>query len=281
MLSPAWASFGGAFLKNGQDATPYSLGDAYVAYEGGIHSIFYNPAGLSSMNSQQFSSSYASVYDAAYQSLSYGSPALLGVLGFSVLYAGMGGIPDTTLDSNNRPIMDGMPFNYTAYSVLLAYSKTFNKLSLGMNLKYIKEDLKDENSSGVGMDVGAQLKVKPYLLFGACVKNLIAPQMSWSTGSNDSIEPAFALGCAMQMFAGRLAVNIDYDIERDLSGRYMLGLEYRPLSLLKLRGGLAEGKNLRFGLGLDISNFKLDLAYGQESEDYLENIYRLTLGFKL
>lgn len=277
LIQPAQAYYSASFMENGADARPYAMGEAFTAVSGGLNSIYYNPAGLSSLREMEFYTTSSSYLEVGYQSLGWGMPAFSGAASFSLLHAGMGGIPETNLDASGRPQLMGADFSYDAYALLFSYGRRLNRIALGGSLKVLKENLKDKSSQGMGVDVGAQMEMMKGWVWGASIKNLIAPPINWSTGASDAQELNLKLGTTYQTLADRLTLSLDYGVKKSSAGRYSLGAEYAALDLLKIRLGWNEG--LKAGIGFVYKNFKLDFAYSRPEEDYLENGYRISLGF--
>ena len=61
-----------------------------------------------------------------------------------------------------------------AYSMMntINYNKKFDKFSLGVNFKYLEENLVTDTANGTAYDVGVDYKLSNKISFGASVLNI-------------------------------------------------------------------------------------------------------------
>ncbi len=167
MFFPALAGYattnvgtaGAQFLKIGPGARADSLGGAFGAIANDVTTIYWNPAGLSQIESTSFSDTHTVwLADTRYNYLAFATPIeKVGTLGASVTFLN---VPDTEITTLAKP--DGTGLWYSAWdtAVSLAYSRQLYekdsgaKLSFGINAKYIHQQIHRESATGFAIDVG-------------------------------------------------------------------------------------------------------------------------------
>ncbi|MCI0512141.1 PorV/PorQ family protein [candidate division KSB1 bacterium] len=147
-------SAGLQFLKIGIGARETAMGEAALATTRGVNSIFWNPAGIAYTDGYAFSSSYTtwllnSTLPAAAVAIPVKSYA---VIAASVIYFGIPEFEETTVlqqDGTGRLVTAG------DLAVSLAVARQFtDKLALGMQMRYVREQLDQDNFSNVLVDLG-------------------------------------------------------------------------------------------------------------------------------
>lgn len=150
---------GAQFLKIGPGARVDSLGGAFGALADDVTSIYWNPAGISQLEKTSFSDTHTIwLADVRYNYLAFAVPIeKVGTLGASVTFLN---VPDTEITTLAKP--DGTGLWYSAYdtAVSVAYARQLYeqesgvKLSVGINAKYIHQQIHRESARGVAIDVG-------------------------------------------------------------------------------------------------------------------------------
>ncbi len=150
---------GAQFLKIGPGARVDSLGGAFGALADDVTSIYWNPAGISQLEKMSFSDTQIFwLADIRYNYLAFAIPIeKVGTLGASVTFLN---VPDTEITTLTKP--DGTGLWYSAYdtAVSVAYARQLYeqesgaKLSVGLNAKYIHQQIHRESARGVAIDVG-------------------------------------------------------------------------------------------------------------------------------
>lgn len=167
LLSPVISSYattnvgtaGAQFLKIGPGARVDSLGGAFGAIANDVTTIYWNPAGLSQLKKTSFSDTHILwLADIQYNYLAFSTPIeKVGTLGASVTFLN---VPDIEITTLAQP--DGTGLMYSAWdsAVSLAYSRQLYekdsgaKLSIGINTKYIHQQIHREKATGFAIDVG-------------------------------------------------------------------------------------------------------------------------------
>ena len=137
------------FLQVGVSPKAAGLGDAYTALSQGVESVFFNPAGLTEMNSQfgAFVSStqwFADIKYLAgavgYNSGDYGAFALSFIIVDYGTIKGYALVPEASTGKNYQSLGDLQ--NVGAYSFGLTYVKAVStKFSIGGTVKYVGQNL--------------------------------------------------------------------------------------------------------------------------------------------
>ena len=267
-----------AALKNGIGARSAAMGLAQVAVAEGSEAIYWNPATIAGLKQPYISTTASDIYGTNYKTFSLALPAWDGGFGILVLGADQSGIPETSLDSNGRPVVNGY-FGYDAKAFYLSYARNVGRLSVGGNLKYLSEGLDGFGANGIGADIGLLIQPSDILSLGAKIENIIAPQMKWNTnsGSCDSMDTSFAIGGSLKPNKGKLLLTGDMHFEQNQTPEFFVGGEYEWNDNFSLRGGLFDGK-LSCGVGIDYHNFDVDYSYAK-GNDYLEDSHRISLSF--
>ncbi len=171
---------GAQFLKIGPGARADSLGGAFSALGNDVTAIYWNPAGLAQLETTGFSVTHTNwIADTYFHFLAIGIPLKkVGSIGCSVTSLTMGSMEITTLE---QPEGTGINFNAGDAAISLAYARQLNdKLSLGLNVKYIYQKIHRESANGVALDVGTLYETGwRSLRIGMCFSNF-GPEMSFS-----------------------------------------------------------------------------------------------------
>ncbi len=147
------------FLKIGDSAVAFGVGEAMIANADGVNAMKYNPAGL--VNSKdlqlgQFSATYIKwLYEMNYISAgaavplpttSQGAERVVG-LKFRGLYHK--NFPETDLAGDEVKSL-----NANDMAVSVGYAMKFQKAKLGLNVNYLNSTLDDSSANAFSMDLG-------------------------------------------------------------------------------------------------------------------------------
>ena len=148
------------FLKVMPTARATAMGDAYVSLATGADAVFWNPAGLTTMQNHEMSSTLTMwLFDTKQVALAYGLPmGDWGSIGFQFQYIDFGTMQETRGDVADlvRPAQ-GIPYynpgltgrSFTPYSYLTGFTyaqKFTDKFSAALSVKYAMESLWSEQS---------------------------------------------------------------------------------------------------------------------------------------
>lgn len=177
------------FMSIGVGARALGMANAMSAHVNDVTAGYWNPAGLSFMETDlQFSLMHAS-YFSGIANYDYGSFAIKlndnSALGLSAIRFGVDNIPNTLrlIDDNGVICYECVSgFSAIDYGFLLSYSRQLmdDKLSVGGNGKIIHRTVGSfANAWGFGLDLGAQYKAGDFI-FGLMAKDITTTFNAWS-----------------------------------------------------------------------------------------------------
>lgn len=144
----------GKFLSIGIGPRAIGMGGAYTSLASDPSAMYWNPAGLSFLtkNEAMFSSNQLFA-DIKLTFFGVAIPAgEIGTFGASVTALTMG---DMYVTTENYPEGTGETFTAGSYAFALSYSKKITEdFSVGMNVKYVTENIFNSSANGVAFDIG-------------------------------------------------------------------------------------------------------------------------------
>ncbi|MBN1349955.1 PorV/PorQ family protein [candidate division KSB1 bacterium] len=152
------------FLKVMPSARATALGEAYTVWATGAEAIFWNPAGVATLDNMEFSSTYIDwLFDAQQGAISYAlSLRRFGAVGVQFQFVDYGEFEETTnarpyISDPNNPGLTGRTFSPHSFLIGLSYARYMtDKFSIGISMKYAYESLFD------GQKVTAMVKQGVY-----------------------------------------------------------------------------------------------------------------------
>lgn len=215
IASPVFASgkYAAEFLRIGVGARALGLGGAFVAISDDGSAPYWNPAGLARsarpemmfMHAEQFGSIANHDFASFVQPLdSRGTPSAVAIsmIRFSVDDILVTRDAYDDLNRNGRrdegePIRPDRFYtdSDTEWALLLSYARVAgDRLSLGGNLKLIRQGLLDNTSFGMGLDLGVIYRPAEAWSFGARLADATTTRISWDTGHREILDPSLTLG---------------------------------------------------------------------------------------
>jgi len=311
--SPCRANrYAGEFLQVAVGARALGMGGAYCSLADGGFAPYWNPAGSGHQQRLALAVQHATLFELAeheYINLSLPLPNQA-TLAFTWIRLGVDDIPvfpepGRTTEGELQPVEDWIiqPDEYFS-DAEDAFMLTFAKLNLidfdlgwqyfvlplelpvGLNLKYIRQSLKDATATGMGIDMGAQLRFgldrlldyEPLGDFaaGLSLQNIGKTALSWDTETKHRDHIPFNLKFGFSYYqplsSGGTGFTLAYDRDTVYEGLNHFGAELRYRDLVALRAGV-EDDELTMGAGLQIWHLALDYAF--VSYD-LGNIHRIS-----
>ena len=294
----------GTFLKIGVGARAVGLGESFVAVANDPTAIYWNPAGLASMQRQEVSFNHLSwPGDVSYEHIAYVMPVrrLGGSLAFQV------GALSTQMDETTElmPFGTGRSFTYSDIVAGAAYARRWtDKLLIGAGMKYVREDLGSSVggpvTSSVLVDIGSiyylgygSVRIATSLSnFGSQLKpkgDFVSP-VSGETRSYDGFDPptVFRYGVAFEPIENarqKLTTSLEVNQPSDNRQQLKLGMEWTWKRQLALRSGYnftADELKLSAGVGLfaSIGQTKATVDYSYTDGGFLGGINRIALGMR-
>ncbi|MDH3890058.1 MAG: PorV/PorQ family protein [candidate division Zixibacteria bacterium] len=157
-----------------------AMGGAVVANVSGLESVFWNPAGLASLEGTEVMFTHQPYL--ADVDVNFGGVATFidgfGTIGLSAKVVSIGDMEETTEDFPNGT---GRVFSPTLAVLGFSYAKVLtSNVSLGLTGMYIREDIFEVQASGMAFDIGFMYDPRwRGFTLGLAIKNY-GPQMSFS-----------------------------------------------------------------------------------------------------
>ncbi len=308
------AKYAGEFISIGVGARALAMGGAFVALANDVTAGYWNPAGLSRIDYPQF----ILMHDSEFGSLvnnDYGAVAIpVGTstsLGLRIIRVGVDDIADTRnagVDANGNITHDPAQFtrvdpgrvtyfNAADWALYFTYShRQTETFSYGANVKLIRRDLAEYSAMGIGFDIGFWYRPYEDLAFGANLQVITTTLVAWNTGRNELISPTMKLGSAyiIDLLGASISQAVDLDIRFEnrrsastahvgpVSLDFHGGMEYEFRSLIALRAGYSDVKQLTLGAGVHFPKLNIDYSFARfGGADQLDNTHRISIMFTL
>lgn len=296
------------FLLVGTSPKASAMGEAFTSIGSGSESIFYNPSGLAIMQ-KQFD--VIVNYTRWIADINYLSGAIafnmndLGVVGLHLVTVDYGTINGTSLLSNDFDplgyIDNGPVGNVGAYVIGLSYAKSIStQFAIGGNIKLAGQNLGrnvftdgrqiDNDATKLAFDAGIRYNTGyKGFVFGMFIRNFAS---NIKRELNDEQLPLiFSLGAsvnAMEIInfdpGSSLVFAVDFLHQNNYSERVNLGVEYKFLDMISLRGGYQTNRDLAswsggVGFNTSLSGYDLEVSYSYSKFEIFDSVSRLSLAF--
>ena len=210
------------FLKIGVGAKAIGMGESQVAATDDLYATFWNPAGLIKLQRPQLALMHNEWFAEINQEF-VGIAFPIGknnTVGISTNFLSFGDIQGRDQDGNLTEIF--RPYDI---AMTVSYARgIWQSLALGMNAKYMREQISDENGSGVAFDFGGiyTLSNLPFS-FGINAQN-VGPRVKYV---DDAFQLPFVLrlGTAYRFFNDNAIMTADFI--RPTDNDNAIGLGYR------------------------------------------------------
>lgn len=189
-LLVAQTKFSNEFLKIGVGARALGMSNAFVATADDVTAGYWNPAGLTQMESDfQISAMHSEYFAgiAAYDYIAFATKIdTSSTIGFSLIRFGVDDIPNTTrlIDADGNIDFNRVSlFSAADYAGIISYARRSNieGLSYGGNVKIIHRIVGDFATAwGFGFDLGAQYKRNKWTL-AAMGRDVTSTFNAWNT----------------------------------------------------------------------------------------------------
>jgi hypothetical protein len=184
----AFRNYSNEFLNIGVDAASLGMSKSVVATSTGVNSMYWNPAGLVSLEDYEGSLMHAS-YFAGIANYNFAAIALpidnQSAIGISIIRFGVDDILNTTelIDRQGNINFNNISlFSAADYAFNIAYARNLihKDIHFGVNAKVIRRVIGDFASSwGFGFDAGIQFERKNWK-FGLMVRDITTTYNTWS-----------------------------------------------------------------------------------------------------
>lgn len=275
------ASLAFSFMNIGVGARAAGMGNAFTAISGDLSSIYWNPAGLSTIKSPGISMTYDMMFvDTSYQYILMGFPVGPGTFGFDLAYLRYGSFE---LRDQNGQILSGTtnPYNIGA---IAAYGMKFTpEFSAGAAVKYVNQQVSSSSLTGFAFDFGAVMEAG-FLSAGVSAQNI-------GSAGDFAVPLDIRAGLAAKIDAGeknRVIISVDASYLLKGSVTINTGAEYAYSDMLFARAGYAikaENSTLKGlsglsgGLGIKLNQVAFDYSIVPYGELGIVNNFTLSYTF--
>jgi hypothetical protein len=256
----------GDWLSRYSSARTAGLGSAYVATANEPFGMLWNPAGITRMFQNEVHVETARLFeDTQIHGISFAMPASrLPSFGLTVVSLSSGDFQAT--NDLNEPLGS---FREGDMAFVLSASKAINpRVSLGTNLKVVRQSIAEFDAAGFGTDLGVMVDVTKSLRFGASVLNVGGPSLKLRSVS-ESFPTEVRSGGAWRFLGGRGLFSMELDHREGPGFELRSGTELWVHPSMALRmgyddkwpaGGVSYRINPNVQLDYGISNHDLGVT---------------------
>ncbi len=260
----------------GAGARAMAMGNGYTALAEDATAIYYNPAGLPYLSSQEITFLHTVLFEGTvYDYVAYVYP-YTSIGGF-----GIAGMRLGTDDIGRRDqYTDLGKFSSTQMQMLLSYGRRFDHgISAGANLKLANQSIDNYSDYGFGLDLAGRYDLTDHLRAGLVLQDIVGARMKLM---NERERTPFlikgGLAYLYQLSDKPFSGAVTFDVEKPeyRSVKIRAGLELAHTSGLAVRGGY-DRDNFTVGLGIHYQQLTFDYAY--KFMDNLMDSHRFSLSF--
>lgn len=300
------------FLAVSQGARANAMGEAFTAVADDPSAIFWNPAGLTQLRSDQFSASYADRFeglaDETHLHYTWRGPKSMWGVGYTGSY--VKDVPITSalnaadlnaIQTGTFAALDYPTKSMLDHAVLVSYARPLHPdspHSLGTTIKVIYRDILGMvRGYGTAVDLGYHYVASERMRYGVNAQN-IASLVSY-TGSIDNlgvkatatesylptIKTGFAYQPGWKLLNGRVLLAFDVNFLSSFNLEdYRAGVDYTFGENVSLRAGKIfkrqeeSSEDYTFGMGVTLRNVVLDFSF---LSTQLGETIRGTIGYKV
>jgi hypothetical protein len=188
--------------------------------------------------------------------------------------------------------LTGSKINYSDSTIYGSYALALGSLNLGLRLKYVARSLSEIASArGYSLDFNTLYAFNEYWSLGLSAANIFQSSLHWSDGRAEMFPSGAIFGVKYSVFGAEERLNLFADLRWEDSDFFnCLGLEWRPIPLFALRGGLTqistwqEKREIKLlkpaaGLGLELFDFSFDYAFNPDMDLAGSVSHFFTLGY--
>lgn len=267
------AKYSNEFLSIGVGARSLGMSNSSIANTNDVTSGYWNPAGLTGMQTDFDAALMHAEYFAGIAKYDYLAGAMAldtnSNIGITVIRFGVDDIPNTTdlIDSDGNISYDRISkFSAADYAFLLSYARKSKipNLSYGANVKIIYRNIgKFANAWGFGLDAGLQYKYRDWQ-FGLMARDITSTFNAWSFNEDELIIEVqdsvynFAPENSLELTLPKVILGVarDFPIYKKFKGMAELNLDF---TFDKQRHVLIEGDPVSIDphLGIEINYNRL------------------------
>ncbi len=281
------------FLRIDAGARAAALAGSFVSGTNDPNIIFYNPAGLSTLDTPRGTVGFFKhVLDINAGNLAYGQEIPdVGYVGAGITFMNYGSFVETDNAGNELGT-----FTVSDMAVLLSYANFFEEnFSYGATFKFIYSSIAGFKSTGVAGDVGILYTLpESRITLGASVRN-IGSQLSTYGSTKENLPLDVTIGGSVIPRGIPLLLNVNFHrLNDDMPNfgdrfrAFSIGGEFTLSKVLQLRVGFdnTQRKDLKIGtasglagfslgLGINAGNYKVD--YALSSLGQIGTLHRISI----
>jgi len=257
----------GEWLSRYAGARAVGFGGAYVATADAPFGALWNPAGLHQVSQNELHFETSRYFeDTSINGVGFVVPARrFPTLGITMLSLNSGSFERT--DELNASLGE---FSETDLAFVLTASKRVNnRLSLGTNVKIVRQQVEEFSATGVGADLGVRYILTSQLSVGASVLNIAGPTMTLRA-ANESFPVELRGGVAYRFLGGRGMLSTEVDHRNGPGATFRVGSEVWLHESMAIRlghdyesatGGFSYRANQAMRFDYGVSNHELGLVH--------------------
>lgn len=280
------------FFKVNYSARAAALGNAYTGLANDASAVFFNPAGLVQLSRMEAAVTYMNYLDG----INCGSMAYAYPLDEKTTFAVFSKVLSAT---ETRTVADeygqygGTDGSFGFSNIIFGISAAryiFDMLDLGFNLKYLRESIDGHSATAAAFDLGIMHQTtNKNLKVGIALRNF-GKQLSYHTKAEyeENLPVTATVGFNLHPQENLyLTLDVYKPLDQDYSGS--VGVEYQLPIILTLRAGYKsnakdwkvekDDAGLSFGLGFDLSEYRIKLDYAVVSYGDLGYVNQITLNY--
>jgi len=227
----------GEWLSRYSSARTIGMGGSFVSTADEPLGMLWNPAGINRMYQNEVHFETARLFeDTAIHGFAFAVPAKrLPSFGFSVVSLRSGEFENTNdLNESQGSFTEG------DIAFVLSASKAVHKrVSLGTNLKVVRQAIDEFDASGVGADLGILFDVTPYLRVGTSLLNIGGPNLKLRD-VEESYPTEIRSGMAVKFMQGRGLISAEIDHRAGPGVSFRSGTEFWVHPSMAVRLGYDE-----------------------------------------
>lgn len=259
---------GAPFLKIGAGARPTSMGNAFVGIADDVNAVYFNPAGLASLNRPELTAMHTQwVEGLNYDFGAFAYPINKGAFAISAATLKTSDIEKRAADESYQGTFEALD---SAYAVSYAHSLG-SSLSLGGTLRLIRQKIDSASASAFSGDIGMLKRFSSLpMSVGLSIRHL-GPKIKFNE-EGDPQPLTIDTGVGHSFFSKRLLLGANVLKARDNGIKFGFGTEWNQPIKENYRYALRAGYNssatdadsasgLSFGAGLGFGRLDLDFAW--------------------
>lgn len=250
-----------SFLREGIGSKEVAIGGANTASTEGVNSIYWNPAGILSLDA--YSWKLGSFYSIETEDRYY---AFLGIATRTEDYGNFGmGIINygiTNIELFDESGLNNGTTSDSEYVLCFSYANKINyQIKFGSTLKAHYHNLAGYKGLGYSFDLGFifQPLLDKEIYFGIMLHNLFG-EIFWDESKEDILS-IYKFGLSVALFED--IVRFNFDLVKEESYENIIakgGAEFKIMQYFFLRGGL-DDRYPALGFGIRYEQYQVDYAY--------------------